>query len=231
MKHVLEFVLLSTVVACSTAFAAEMVNAPVDDLARVHETVAISRLAAAPDMEEFAQAMEAGVDPAPDLARVDRLVSCTPVDGVPASQRTVVYLGFDEANIHAVFLSFDDEPDLIRSSRGARDQLADDDDSVALHLGPVANAQHLYGFQTNLPGVSVGERDINMKRARDIWKPFTYWATHACHGIGKDAQASVDSKYVSVHGVAGKSLSAFPVREPAWVRGPESRNGIKRRAL
>jgi hypothetical protein len=152
MKHVLEFILLSTVIACSTVSMAATENAPVDDFARVHETVAISRLDAAPDMEEFAHAMEAGVDPAPGMARVDSLVSRTPVDGVPASQRTVVYLGYDEANIHAVFLSFDDEPGLIRSSHGARDQLADDDDSVALHLGPVANAQHLYGFQTNLHG-------------------------------------------------------------------------------
>jgi len=97
----------------------------------VRAEVSVGRVPATPDFETFAIAMERGHEPAPDMTRVEQFTTRYPYDGQPASERTVVYLGYDDQNLYAVWLCYDAEPALVRAPVRRRDNIPDEDDSVA----------------------------------------------------------------------------------------------------
>jgi hypothetical protein len=118
----------------------------------VRSRVVLERAATEPDLETFAAAMEQGRDPAPEMTRVDSFTSRYPFDGQPASERTVVYLSFDEENLYAVWLCFDSQPELIRAPVRRRDNIPDEDDSVAFQIDTFKDQAHLQGFQSSANG-------------------------------------------------------------------------------
>ncbi len=87
------------------------------------------------------------------MARVSGLIDRLPRDGVPMSERTDVYLGYDALGLHAVFVCFDREPSRIRAHLSGRDRVPDSEDSVALQIDTFRDRKHAYGFQVNALGV------------------------------------------------------------------------------
>lgn len=115
------------------------------------EQLRIPKIGTQPRLSEFL-AME--LDEAPHgMARIEGLLARTPRDGEPISERTVVYLGYDDEQIHAVFVCFDRSPEGVRAHLWGRDRLPDSDDSIALHLDTFRDLKHAYGFQANPYGV------------------------------------------------------------------------------
>ncbi len=115
--------------------------------------VTISRIAQAPVLSEFIAAMESESEIKTELTRVEGLINRFPKDGVPISERTQVYLGYDDRNIYAVFLCYDRTPDKVRAHMVARDLTPLDDDAVSLHLDTFHDRKRAYGFKVNPLGV------------------------------------------------------------------------------
>ncbi len=123
-----------------------------EDARPIRTRVTLQRSAAPPAIADVAQAMEQGRDPMPGMARVEGFITRYPFDGVPGSERTVVYLGYDDKNLYAIWYAYDSDPALIRAPVRRRDNIPDEDDSVALQLDTFHDQQHLQGFQTSVNG-------------------------------------------------------------------------------
>ena len=76
-----------------------------------------------------------------------------PGDGVPASQRTTAYLGYDDDNLYVIFVCADD-PAKVRANIARREEI-DGDDQVALYLDTFRDKQRAYMFADNPRGVQL----------------------------------------------------------------------------
>ena len=111
----------------------------------------IPRIDQQPQFSDFA-----GMAPASDLARrmakIENFVQRTPTDGASASQRTEVYLSYDQKTLYAVFLAFDSNPALIRANLASRENIGGDD-SVELTLDTFNDQRSAYTFRVTPLGV------------------------------------------------------------------------------
>jgi hypothetical protein len=98
------------------------------------------------------------MEPAPawqgKLAKVEGLVQRVPTDGAPISQRTEIYLGYDDKNLYAIFVCFDREPKKIRARLSRREDVLDDD-TVEIMLDTFHDHRRAYAFITNPLGVQL----------------------------------------------------------------------------
>jgi len=98
------------------------------------------------------------MEPAPawqgKLAKVTGLTQRVPTDGAPISQRTEVYLGYDDKNLYAIFVCFDREPRKIRARLSRREDVLDDD-TVEIMLDTFHDHRRAYAFITNPLGVQL----------------------------------------------------------------------------
>jgi hypothetical protein len=85
------------------------------------------------------------------MVKVSGFVQRNPHDGQPASQRTEAYLGYDEKNLYAVFVCFDD-PAKVRARLSRREDIFDDD-TVEIMLDTFHDRRRAYVFQTTPLGV------------------------------------------------------------------------------
>ncbi|MEK7259808.1 MAG: DUF5916 domain-containing protein [Pseudomonadota bacterium] len=127
-------------VAPAAAFAADAVP-----------TISIPQISQAPELSDFA-----GMTPATALARqmskMENFVQREPTDGAPASQRTEVYLGYDERSLYAVFLAFDSDPSQIRANLASRENISGDD-TVELTIDTFNDQRTAYTFRVTPLGV------------------------------------------------------------------------------
>ena len=120
-------------------------------------------LSAVPELSDFA-----GMVPASALAqqmtRVEGFVQREPVDGIAGTQRTEVYLGYDQRTLYAIFLAFDTEPALIRANLSSRESI-DGDDSVELTIDTFNDQRTAYSFRVTPLGI---QRDARWSENRDF---------------------------------------------------------------
>jgi len=114
-------------------------------------SIQIPRIDSPPRLEEFLT-----MEPAPrwknKLAKVDQLTQRIPTDGAPASQRTEIYLGYDDKNLYAIFVCFDSEPQKVRARLSRRDDIFDDD-TIEIMLDTFHDHRRAYAFMANPLGV------------------------------------------------------------------------------
>ena len=79
-----------------------------------------------PTLADFA-GMEPSTEMRQSMALVSDFVQRLPDDSDPATERTDVYLGYDNRNLYAVFLAFDSQPDLIRANLSPRENIENAD--------------------------------------------------------------------------------------------------------
>jgi len=127
----------------------------------------IQRVDIEPRLEEYIKAMELGKLDSLIGAKVENLISRTPVNNKPISEKTIVYLAYDDTNIYSVFLCFDSEPEKIYSTLTSRDDFSDDEDSVALNLITFPKSQQMLGFQSNAIG-SMKDGTYNLSSGWDL---------------------------------------------------------------
>jgi len=113
--------------------------------------IAIPRVSSPPPIEAFLD-----MKPSPlwqdKLAEVKGLIQRIPHDGEPSSQKTEVYLGYDDKNLYAIFICFDTEPQKIRARLSRREDIIDDD-SVEIMLDTFNDHRRAYAFLSNPLGV------------------------------------------------------------------------------
>ncbi|MEX2131860.1 MAG: DUF5916 domain-containing protein [Pseudohongiellaceae bacterium] len=113
--------------------------------------VVIPQLSEEPQLQDFI-----GMTPASDLARqmarVSDFIQREPSDGREPSQRTDVYLGYDQDNLYAVFLAFDSNPAQIRANLASRENIGGDD-SVELSIDTFNDQRTAYTFRVTPLGI------------------------------------------------------------------------------
>jgi len=85
-------------------------------------------------------------------ARITELIQQWPVEGASASERTEVYLAYDEANLYVGVYARYGNPRFMRANRLDRDRIARDD-TVSLYFDPFLDQQRAYVFSVNGYGV------------------------------------------------------------------------------
>ena len=81
----------------------------------VNNSLRIPRVSRPPKLEDFVN-----MRPAPEFANggmlmVNQLKQRLPNDGAPISQRTEIYLGYDQKHLYAAMIAFDSSPKKIRA--------------------------------------------------------------------------------------------------------------------
>jgi len=85
-------------------------------------------------------------------ARVTEFVQQSPAEGAPASERTEVYLAYDDDHLYVGLYAHYSDPGLIRANRMDRDR-TDRDDTVTFYLDPFVDQQRAYVFSVNGYGI------------------------------------------------------------------------------
>jgi Domain of unknown function (DUF5916) len=85
------------------------------------------------------------------MAKVTGFQQRNPHDGAPVSEPTESYLGYDQKNLYAVFICFDD-PTKVRGRMSRREDIVDDDE-VEIMLDTFYDRRRAYAFQTTPLGV------------------------------------------------------------------------------
>jgi hypothetical protein len=139
-------------------------------------SVRIPRVATPPRLEDFLT-MEPSPAVAATLAKVDGFKQRVPSDGAPVTERTDVYLGYDDKNLYAVFVCFDSNPPQVRARLSRREDLWDDD-YVEIMLDTFHDHRRAYAFFANPLGIqgdslwneSTGTDDDNFDFSFDtVW--------------------------------------------------------------
>ena len=111
------------------------------------------------------------------LAKAEQFRQRIPTDGAPVSERTEVYLGYDDKNLYAIFVCFDREPNRLRARLSRREDVFDDD-FIELMLDTFNDHRHAYAFFLNPLGVQAdalwtegpGTNDQNFDMSFDtVW--------------------------------------------------------------
>jgi hypothetical protein len=152
-------VFLVALLACNCAFASPIraqqsqKTAPAKSTAidTADRMLNIPHLQQGPKFEEFLN-MSPDSAIAASMLKVDKFIQRDPTDGAPASQKTIVLMGYTDKNLYIVCLCFDSEPGKIRARRTRR-ELINDDDQFGFVLDPFHDKQHGIFFYVNPLGI------------------------------------------------------------------------------
>src|SRR5947209_3135189 len=112
--------------------------------------VGIPRMAKGPTLAEFEDMKPRGV--ALEMAVVRDFTQREPTDGAQPSQKTEVYLGYDDKNLYVVWLCFDTERNGVRAHMVRRENIYKDD-FVQVILDTFHDQRHALVFGANPLGV------------------------------------------------------------------------------
>jgi hypothetical protein len=135
--------------------AVALVLAPRVSDAAPSAVISVPRVDRSPTLEDFL-AMKPSPAMEGKMAEVEGFIQNDPHDGAPASQRTVVYVGYDSKNLYVVFVAFDSQPDLIRGRLTRRDNTYDDD-RVEIMLDSFHDRRRAYVFDCNPLGIQLDQ--------------------------------------------------------------------------
>src|SRR5260370_19810953 len=88
--------------------------------------VQIPRIETPPSLSDF-EDMKPSLRVAGQMVRVTGFIAREPADGAVPTQSTDVYLAYDEHNLYAVFVCFDNEPEKISARMTRREDIFSDD--------------------------------------------------------------------------------------------------------
>ncbi len=115
----------------------------------------IPRVERSPVLEDFLE-MKAGNGLEGKLAKIEHFIQREPRDGQPSSERTDVYLAYNDKNLFVIFIAFDSEPEKIRAHLTRRENIQDDD-QVEVMLDTFHDQRRAYSFATNPLGVQLDQ--------------------------------------------------------------------------
>ena len=118
----------------------------------------IPRVTRAPVIEDFLE-MKPNGEMGRQLTKVEDFIQKSPADGKPSSQRTEVYLGYDDRNLYVIFLCFDLEPQKIRARMTQRENIFGDD-LVLVTLDTFHDQRRSYEFWANPFAVQMDDQWI-----------------------------------------------------------------------
>ena len=108
-------------------------------------------MSTAPTLEQFLS-MEPDTAIRSAMVEVPQLIQREPTDAAAPTQKSRVFLGYDNKNLYAVFVCFDTQVSQIRSHLTRREDMFDDD-LVEIMLDTFNDQRRAYGFLSNPLGV------------------------------------------------------------------------------
>ena len=113
------------------------------------DSIVIPRVTTPPLLEDYIDGV-----PRAGEAAITTFVQREPGDGVPASQRTEVYLSYDDLNLYVIFVARETDPGLVRASLTRREGFGNDD-FVGIMLDTFRDRRRAYLFTVNPLGVQL----------------------------------------------------------------------------
>ena len=92
------------------------------------------------------------------MAVIENFVQSNPTDGAPPTQKTIVYLAYDDQNLYVIFVCFDSNPERIAASISRRESFSEDEDWIEIYLDTFNDQRRAYCFSTNALGVQWDSR-------------------------------------------------------------------------
>lgn len=165
----------------------------------------IPKVSQPPTLEDFLE-MKPGGEFVGKLAKAENFIQQRPKDGEPATQKTEVYLCYDDKNLYVVWVAFDTEPEKIRA-RMAKRENAFDDDWVELTLDTYHDQRRGYVFLCNPFGV---QSDAIWNEDSNLGPDFTFDTLWRSHG------KLTGNGYVVLMEIPFKSLRFSPRDLQTW---------------
>ena len=119
--------------------------------AYAQQGLTIPRIDAEPTFADF-ESMSPSSALARSMTKVADFTQRLPDDGDPASQRTEVYIGYDQQQLHAIFLAFDSSPEQIRANLSSRENI-DGDDIVEMVIDTFNDQRAAFAFRSTPMGM------------------------------------------------------------------------------
>jgi hypothetical protein len=131
-----------------SALLATALVAPVAQVATPRQSLTIVRAPAPPRLEDFLTGeRREGVS-------ADAFLQREPQDLIPSTEKTEVYVSYDDANLYAVFVCHTSNPSSIRARMSRREQIFNDD-FVGLFLDTFNDRQRSYEFIVSPLGIQL----------------------------------------------------------------------------
>ncbi len=137
-------------------------GAPALVTAQISEDLVIPFTDQEPELADFA-GMQPSTALRSKMAKVTDFVQRVPDDGAPSTQRTEVYVAYDQRNFYAVFLAFDDQPGQVRANLSPRENI-DNDDNVGILLDTFNDQRTGYAFRSSPLGVQWDGRWLEVSK-------------------------------------------------------------------
>ena len=109
-----------------------------------------------------------------EVAPISDFHQFEPVDHGEPSERTLVYLAYDQDNLYVAARMWDSEPDQIRARQLVQGGSARWDDGFSIYLDPFNNKRTGYMFQTNPNGVRTEGTFETPTRLNRNWEDIWY---------------------------------------------------------
>jgi hypothetical protein len=120
-------------------------------VAAIPPTIQVPRIDTPPSLSDF-EDMQPSARVAAQMLKVSGFVAREPSDGAKPTQDTDVYLAYDQRNLYAVFVCWDNQPDKIRARMTRRDDISSDD-SAEIMIDTFHDARRGYTFAANPFGI------------------------------------------------------------------------------
>ena len=85
-------------------------------------------------------------------AIIEDFTQYEPIEGAPPSEKTKVYIGYDEDNLYIALRCFDSDPKAIRACLTQRDKVQGDDE-ITVYLDTFNDKKRAFAFQVNPCGI------------------------------------------------------------------------------
>ena len=152
-----------------------------------------------------------------EAALLTEFVQQAPLDGVPATERTEIYIAYDSDHIYFGFYLHYEDPSILRANRVDRDT-AWQDDLMTIYLDTFMDQQRSYDFDLNAYNVQ-GDGVINASNLRGGPIPVADRSWEALFYSGAEI---VDDGYTAEMAIPFKSIR-YPQQSP----GAEHRWGFQ----
>ena len=115
-------------------------------------TVTVPRVHGTPTLDDFLE-MKPGPTWEGRLTRVTDFVQSLPSDGEPSTERTDIYLAYNDDSLFVIFVAFDSRADGVRARMAQREDISNDDDWVEVAIDTFHDERRGYLFDSNALGV------------------------------------------------------------------------------
>ena len=131
-----------------SALLAAALAVPVAQAASSRQTLTITRTATPPRLEDFLTGERR------DGVSADAFLQREPQDLIPSTEKTEVYVSYDDTNLYAVFVCHASDPSRIRARMSRREQIFNDD-FVGVFLDTFNDRQRAYEFIVSPLGIQL----------------------------------------------------------------------------